>query len=271
MGKRFYLFEMTDLDDGFSVARHAPVSSSQLPDHQARAGRCRSGRDEADQVHATRYMVILGRTIPTALIRTRRGQCSAGPATRSATRSAPTAKPTYPSATGRSEPRLQHDRRSADRVLGMDTSYFNMLTRLAGWLRPPAPRMTLCWPAWPRSALFRDNDLTWQSWRVRAGGAQDRRAGVFEANKGNMGGMANGWVITKDLGVYGTNYMKRAVVAPAGRPTCRTMRSIPVPGRRSPASSRARAFCRLFAKGLAPPVYFWSITMYEIDKGWWFI
>ncbi len=40
----------------------------------------------------------------------------------------------------------------------------------------------------------------------------------IEANKGNMGGMANGWVITKDLGVYGTNYMKRAVVAAFGWP-----------------------------------------------------
>ena len=34
----------------------------------------------------------------------------------------------------------------------------------------------------------------------------------------------------------------------------------------------ANKYTLTFPKGEAPPVNgFWSITMYEIDKGWWFV
>ena len=44
------------------------------------------------------------------------------------------------------------------------------------------------------------------------------RAHCIEANKDSLGAMVNGWVVTKGLGVYGTDYMKRAVVAAFGWP-----------------------------------------------------
>ena len=40
----------------------------------------------------------------------------------------------------------------------------------------------------------------------------------IEANKNSLGAMVNGWIVTKGLGVYGTDYMKRAVVAAFGWP-----------------------------------------------------
>ena len=90
-----------------------------------------------------------------------------------------------------------------------------------------------------------------------------------------MGGMANGWVITKDLGVYGTNYMKRAVVAAFGWPANLSHDAVYPYTEVDSAGQKlsgANRYTLTFAKGQTPPVNaFWSITMYEIDKGWWFV
>jgi hypothetical protein len=40
----------------------------------------------------------------------------------------------------------------------------------------------------------------------------------IEANKDTLGEVTNGWVVTKGLGTYGTDYLKRAVVAAFGWP-----------------------------------------------------
>ena len=40
----------------------------------------------------------------------------------------------------------------------------------------------------------------------------------IEADKNSLGAVVDGWVMTKGLGVYGTDYMKRAVVAAFGWP-----------------------------------------------------
>jgi hypothetical protein len=97
----------------------------------------------------------------------------------------------------------------------------------------------------------------------------------IEANKANLGGMVNGWVITKGLGVYGTDYMKRAVVAAFGWPANREKDAVypytEVDSDGKPLSG-ANKYTVTFAKGQTPPVNgFWSITMYEIDQGWWFV
>ena len=61
--------------------------------------------------------------------------------------------------------------------------------------------------------------------KARPGGADRRsrtsarpRLQQIDASKDSLGAMVNGWIITKDLGVYGTDYMKRAVVAAFGWP-----------------------------------------------------
>ena len=97
----------------------------------------------------------------------------------------------------------------------------------------------------------------------------------IEASKDSLGAIVNGWVVTKGLGVYGTDYMKRAVVAAFGWPANRQQDAVypytevDDSGRRL---SGANKYTLTFPKGETPPVDgFWSITMYEIDQGWWFV
>lgn len=95
------------------------------------------------------------------------------------------------------------------------------------------------------------------------------------ANQTSMGKVVDGWLITKGLGVYGTDYMKRAVVAAFGWPAnlqedaVYPYTEIDSAGQKL---SGANNYTLTFAKGQSPPVNgFWSITMYEIDQGWWFV
>jgi hypothetical protein len=97
----------------------------------------------------------------------------------------------------------------------------------------------------------------------------------IEAHKNMLGEMVNGWVVTKGLGLYGTEYMKRAVVAAYGWPANREKDAVypytEVDGKGQKLSG-ANTYTLTFPKGLTPPVDgFWSITMYEIDNGWWFV
>ena len=98
----------------------------------------------------------------------------------------------------------------------------------------------------------------------------------IEADKDkSMGGVVDGWVVTKGLGVYGTDYMKRAVVAAFGWPAnlqddaVYPYTEIDAKGEKL---SGAGKYTLTFAKDATPPVDgFWSITMYMIDQGWWFV
>jgi hypothetical protein len=82
-------------------------------------------------------------------------------------------------------------------------------------------------------------------------------------------------VITKGLGVYGTDYMKRAVVAAfrlAGEPREDAVYPYAEVDGAGQKLTGAHDYTLSFAKGETPPVNgFWSITMYEIDQGWWFV
>ncbi len=94
-------------------------------------------------------------------------------------------------------------------------------------------------------------------------------------SKGSMGEMVAGWEITKGLGVYGTDYMKRAVVAAFGWPA-NVQEDAVYPYTETDSAGKkltgANKYTLTFAKGQTPPVNgFWSITMYEIDQGWWFV
>jgi hypothetical protein len=95
------------------------------------------------------------------------------------------------------------------------------------------------------------------------------------ANQASMGKMVNGWLITKGLGVYGTDYMKRAVVAAFGWPANLQDDAVypyTLVDAKGEKLTGANKYTLTFAKGQAPPVNgFWSITMYMIDQGWWFV
>jgi hypothetical protein len=98
----------------------------------------------------------------------------------------------------------------------------------------------------------------------------------IEANKENLGGIVDGWSITKGLGTYGpSDYMKRAVVAAFGWPANQERDAV-YPNTEKDSTgqklSGANKYTLTFAKGAAPPVNgFWSFTMYMIDQGWWFV
>jgi hypothetical protein len=165
-------------------------------------------------------------------------------------------------------------------ILGMDApTYFNMLARLMGGSAPPAREDGSILARMAKIGLVpgKPFDMAKLAPSVQEGLKDLGKTALarIEANKGNMGGMANGWVITKDLGVYGTNYMKRAVVAAFGWPANLSHDAVyPYTEVDSTGQklSGANRYTLTFAKGSTPPVNaFWSITMYEIDKGWWFV
>jgi hypothetical protein len=97
----------------------------------------------------------------------------------------------------------------------------------------------------------------------------------IEANKDALGAIVDGWVVTKGLGTYGTNYIKRAVVAAFGWPANQQDDAV-YPYTEVDSTGQkltgANKYTLTFAKDATPPVNgFWSITMYEIDQGWWFV
>lgn len=98
---------------------------------------------------------------------------------------------------------------------------------------------------------------------------------TIEDNQDSLGTVVNGWTMTKGVGAYGTNYMKRAVVAAFGWPANLQEDAVyPYTTTDSTGAklNGANKYTLNFAKGEEPPVKgFWSITMYEIDQGWWFV
>ncbi|MBF7730936.1 DUF1254 domain-containing protein [Pseudomonas sp. N040] len=95
------------------------------------------------------------------------------------------------------------------------------------------------------------------------------------ANQKSLGTVVDGWQITKGLGQYGTDYMKRAVVAAFGWPA-NLQEDAVYPYTTIDADGQtltgANNYTITFAKGQLPPANgFWSFTMYMIDQGWWFV
>src|SRR5262249_21979682 len=111
-------------------------------------------------------------------------------------------------------------------ILAMGTEgYFNLMAKLMGGAAPPAQEDE---PILARMAKIgivpgKPFDMAKLDPAVQAAlkGLPKMALQKIEANKNIVGKMVNGWVITKGLGIYGTNYMKRAVVAAFGWPANR--------------------------------------------------
>ena len=95
------------------------------------------------------------------------------------------------------------------------------------------------------------------------------------ANQKSLGEVRDGWQITKGLGLYGTDYMKRAVVAAFGWPANLQADAVypyTTVDAKGEKLTGANNYTLTFAKGQTPPANgFWSFTMYMIDQGWWFV
>src|SRR5262249_22151321 len=153
--------------------------------------------------------------------------------------------------------------------LGMGMSdYFNRVARLMGTVAPPAAADA---PIVARMAKIgivpgQPFDMGKLDPAVQAALKDVPQSALrkFEADKSSMGTLVDGWVITKGLGTYGTEYLKRAVVAAFGWPANQQKDAVypytEVDSTGQPLNGAANKYTLTFAKGLTPPVNaFWSI------------
>lgn len=282
MGKRFYLFEMTDLwmtDFNSPGTRTAGgQAANYLITGPGWTGTVPAGMKQIKC--ATRYMVILGRTYADgtdqdyAAVNALQAQYKIVPLGAYGKSYAYQAPPVNPN------PGFSMTDAPQKVILDMDaSSYFNMMARLMGSTAPPAREDAPMLARMTKIGLVPGQpfDMTKLPPAVQAALKDLGTVALhrIEANKASLGAMVNGWVVTKGLGVYGTDYMKRAVVAAFGWPANLPQDAV-YPYTEVDSSGRklsgANRYTLIFAKGLTPPVNgFWSITMYEIDQGWWFV
>ncbi len=282
MGKRFYLFEMADL---WMTVFNSPgtrtaggKAANYLITGPGWAGTVPAGMKQIKC--ATRYMVILGRTYADgtdqdyAAVNALQAQYKIVPLGASGKPYTYQAPPVDPN------PGFSMTDKPQSVILNMDTSvYFNMMARLMGGAAPPAREDAPMLARMARIGLVPGQpfDMAKLPPAAQAALKDLGKAALhrIEANQTSLGEVVNGWIVTKGLGVYGTNYMKRAVVAAFGWPANLPQDAVyPYTQVDSTGQklSGANRYTLTFAKGLTPPVNgFWSITMYEIDQGWWFV
>ena len=282
MGKRFYLFEMTDLwmtDFKTPGTRTTgEQAASYLITGPGWNGTVPAGLKQIKS--ATRYMVILGRTYANGTERDYNTVNALQARYKIVPLSAYGKSYNYQAPPVNPNPGFSMTDKPQVVINTMDTpAYFTMMAKLMGAAAPPAQEDAPMLARMARIGLVPGQpfDLTKLDPAVQSALKNLNQDAMkrIEKNKGSLGAMVNGWVITKDLGRYGTNYLKRAVVAAYGWPAnlqddaVYPYTEIDSAGQ---ALSGASEYTLTFAKGQTPPVNaFWSITMYEIEDGWWFV
>jgi hypothetical protein len=281
MGKRFYLFEMVDLwmtivktpgsrPDGGKAATYlltGPTFKGEVP------------KGMTQIAFPTRFVTLLGRTYADGTeadykaVHALQAKYSLVPLSSYGKTFNFVAPPV-------SDPGFSMTAGPQDVILGMDAStYFNRMAKLMCTDAPPASGDA---PMLAKMATLgivpcQPFDISKLDPAVQSALKTLPQTGLkaIEANKDSLGNKVNGWVITKGLGRYGTDYMKRAVVAAYGWPANLQDDAVypytEVDGKGQPLDG-ANKYTLTFPKGQLPPVDgFWSITMYMIDKGWWFV
>ena len=282
MGKRFYLFEMTDLwMTDFETPGTRSTGDKAAIYLITGPGWNGTVPDGIKQIKsATRYMVILGRTYADGTDEDYK-TVNALQAQYKITPLSAYGKPyTFKAPPVNPKPGFSMTDAPQTVILGMDTAtYFNMMAKLMGGAAPPAPEDAPMLARMAKIGLVPGQpfDIAKLDPAVQAVLKDLPKTALqhIEDNKNMLGEIVNGWVITKGLGIYGTEYLKRAVVAAFGWPANRQEDAVypytEVDGTGQKLSG-AHKYTLTFAKGETPPVNgFWSITMYEIDKGWWFV
>ena len=284
MGNRFYLFEMTDL--WMSDSRASP--SKRTADGKAAnylfTGPGWKGEVPAGMKHfpvATRYMVILGRTYADGTeqdykaVNALQAQYKITPLSAWGKPYTPVAPPVNPN------PGFSMTDKPQTVILGdgnggllQPDGQADGRSRAAGGGRCADAR-----GAWRRLGIVpgKPFELSKLDPAVQAALKDLPQTALkkIEANKDSMGEIVNGWVVTKGLGTYGTSYLKRAMVAAFGWPANQEQDAVYPYTEVDSAGQKltgANKYTLTFAKDATPPVNgFWSITMYMIDQGWWFV
>lgn len=282
MGKRFYLFEMVDL---WMTIVQTPGSR---PNGGKAANYLLTGPNWKGEVpkgmtqiaFPTRYAVILGRTYANGtpsdykLVNQLQAKYSLIPL------AAFGKKFKYEAPAVNPDPGFSMTDKPQDVILGMDTAaYFNRMANLMCKDAPPAPEDTVILskmasigvePCKPFDISKLDEDVQNAIKDLPQEGLK-----AIESNRNTLGKVINGWVVSKGLGRYGTDYMKRAVVAAFGWPANLQEDAVYPYAEVDSAGEKlvgTNKYTLTFAKGATPPVEgFWSITMYMIDGGWWFV
>jgi hypothetical protein len=283
MGDRFYLFELTDL-----WMSDLPSSPSKRTAGGKAASYLFTGPDWKGTVPegmkhipvATRYLVILGRTYADGkdedykIVNGLQTQLSIVPLSAAGKPYSPVALPVNPN------PGFSMTDKPQTVIIDMGTEgYFNLMAKLmAGAAPPPAEDA----PILGRMAKIgivpgKPFELSKLDPAIQAALKDLPQVALkkIEASQEIVGKTVNGWIVWSGLGAYGTDYMKRAVVAAFGWPANRQEDAV-YPKTEVDSTgqklSGANKYTLTFAKGETPPVNgFWSITMYMIDGGWWFV
>jgi hypothetical protein len=281
MGKRFYLFEMTDL---WMTDFNTPGTrtAGEKAENYLLTGPGWTGEVPPGLKHipsATRYMVILGRTYADgteqdyAIVNGPQAKYKITPLSA-------WGKPyTYQPPAVDPNPAFSMTDKPQEAILAMGTAgYLDLMSKLMCKDAPPAPEDA---PMLARMAKIgvepcKPFDISKLDPAVQAALKDVPQLALkkIEASKASLGSVVNGWVVTKGLGVYGTDYMKRAVVAACGWPANLALDAV-YPFTEVDAAGKtlngANNYTLTFAKGQTPPTNgFWSITMYMVDQGWWF-
>ena len=282
MGNRFHLFQMVDLWMTIFASPGSRTGDGKAANYLI-TGPGWKGTVPAGMKHisaATRYVVILGRTYADGTDADYKA-VNALQAQYKITPLSAWGKPyTPPAATVDPNPGISMTDKPQAVILALGTEgYFNWMSK----------RMCTDSPAYPADApaLARFAKIGFEPCKPFSLAKLDPATQAalknlpqvvldkFVANQKSMGAVVNNWLITKGLGVYGTDYLKRAVVAAFGWPANLQEDAVypyTLVDSQGKTLNGANKYTLTFAKGQTPPVDgFWSITMYMIDQGWWFV
>ncbi|MBW5440072.1 DUF1254 domain-containing protein [Bradyrhizobium canariense] len=284
MGDRFYLFELTDLwmsDSESSPSKRTAdgKAANYLFTGPGWKGEVPAGMKQFPM--ATRYMVILGRTYADGTeqdykaVNELQAQYKITPLSSWGKSYTPVAPPVNPN------PGFSMTDKPQPVIIAMGTEgYFNLLAKLMGGDAPPAAGDGPILASMAKIGIVpgKPFEMSKLDPAVQAALKDIPQSALkkIEDNKAALGGIMDGWVVTKGLGTYGPDsYMKRAVVAAFGWPA-NQQRDAVYPYTETDSTGQkltgANKYTLTFAKDATPPVNgFWSITMYMIDQGWWFV
>jgi hypothetical protein len=283
MGDRFYLMEMVDLwmhdlESSPSKRTAGGKAANYLITGPGWKGTVPDGMKHIPI--ATRYMVILGRTYADGTeqdykaVNELQAQYKITPLSAWGKPYTPSTTPVNPN------PGFSMTDKPQSVILDMGTEgYFNLMAKLMGGDAPPAAEDAPMLASMAKIGIVpgKPFEISKLDPAVQATLKDIPQSALkrIEANKDILGAMANGWVITKGLGTYGTNYLKRAIVAALGWPANQQLDAVYPYTEVDSAGQKlngASKYTLTFARDATPPVNgFWSITMYEIDRGWWFV
>ena len=283
MGDRFYLFEVVDLwmsDDESSPSKRTAGGKA---GNYLFTGPGWKGDVPAGMKHypiSTRYMVILGRTYADGTeedykaVNALQAQYKITPLSAWGKSYTPVAPPVI-------DPGYSMTDKPQSVILGMGTQgYFNLMAKLMGGDAPPAAGDAPMVASMAKIGIVpgKPFEMSKLDPAVQAALQDIPQTALkkIEANKDKMGEIVNGWIVSKDLGTYGpSDYLKRATVAAFGWPANQEKDAVYPYTEVDSAGQKltgANKYTVTFPKGETPPADgFWSITMYMIDGGWWFV